>query len=433
MRRLRPVFFLPTLLSSILAAQVPQTQTQLGGFSGVVVDSARQPLPGVEVLLGSSRLIGVTGQDGAFRTLRIPYGNQRLLFRRIGLRPRNIEVVLGASVQSLDTLVLEASPVVLPELAVEKKLEPPGFFLDTLGRVDNIGTYRVGYWRYRGYGASMSQNHSFIVLDSAPRKDTHLIATVYGYQGSRPWSKYSGRIIGSVCYKLLDRPVAAGHDEQHGTFRVLNADGKVGGGPIQGMFPGGCTQSLKLQINGPILTASPLANGWAVITRDSAEPALRFFKLFGRQVLKVKLRELLGRDVQPGSVALSRGSSGTIVTLTGPPFTWVEVDSAGKPLVVAGPFDSLPGRDRLMRESALLGWKSYGVLPIDRGYLQQFEKPDRTARRLILYDVIGRPSNRPEPGTIPVFIASVPFQRRLLGILYKDPFGRVTRLYEYEY
>lgn len=100
---------------------------------------------------------------------------------------------------------------------------------------------------------------------------------------------------------------------------------------------------------------------------------------------------------------------------------------------MAGPFDSLAGRDRLLGEPDLAGWRSYGVLPIDRGYLQEFEKPDRTARRLIIYDVMGRPVRRPEPGTIPVFIASVPFQRRLLGILYRDPFGLVTRLYEYEY
>jgi hypothetical protein len=426
------LFGLSSILNAALAAQVPQTPAQLGAFSGVVVDSARRPLPGVEVLLGSSRLIAVTAQDGGFRTLRIPYGSQRLLFRRIGLRPRNFEVVLNAPVQVLDTLVLQSSPVVLPELAVEEKLEPPGFFLDTLGRVDNIGP-RIGYWRYREYGASMSQDHSFILIDSAPYKNMHLIAKVYGYRGSRPWSKYSGRLVGSVCYKEIDAPIAIAHDETRHTYRVLNADGKVAGGPMQGYLPRGCIRSLDLQTIGPILTASPLPGGWAVVTRDTVEPSLRFFNLFGRQTVEAKLRDLFGRDVPPSSVTLSRGSTGAIITLNGSPYTWVEVDSAGKPLVMAGPFDSLPGRDRLMRESDILGWKSYGVLPIDRGYLQEFEKPNRTARKLIVYDIIGRPSKRPDPGTIPIFIASVPIQRRLLGILYKDPFGMVTRLYEYEY
>lgn len=419
---------------TIPAGLLAQARPATGVFTGIVVDTARRPVSGVQVLLSGTRLVASTGADGRFQTSRITNGPQNLLFRRIGFRPRTLQIDLRAPEQALDTLTLEESPVLLPELGVAAKLTPPTFYLDSLGNLDD-GVVLLGYHRYLGYGASMSTSHTFLALLQTPYRGYPPDAASRGYLSGRPDMEFAGRAYGRPCWKMARHLfLATALDEPPSTYRILTRDGLVFGGMMpDASSMGDCIQSISLSIPTPLAAASPTTRGWAVVSakeRDSAR--LHFVNLFGREVGAVRLREVLGREVASEAVALTASPRGTLVTMKQPPHLWVEVDVAGRPLLMGGPFDST-GKETKVDPAKFRGWVSYGVLPIDRGYVQQLEKPDRTVRLLILYDVLGRQSERRGPASQPVFIASLPEQRRLLGIHYIDPWGRNTRLYEYSY
>jgi hypothetical protein len=380
-------------------------------------------------------LIASSGADGRFRTLGIPHGRQILLFRRIGFRPRTLTVTLRSPVQALDTVELEESPILLPELGVEAKLQPPSFYPDSLGNLDD-GFRFLGYQLYLANGAAMSSAHVFMALLQSPYKGEPPWIESRGYLSSRPDARLAGRTYGYPCGKRRIRtPLATALDEPPSTYRILSRDGLVFGGVMPDVVSmGDCIQSISLSVPTPLAAATSITRGWAVVSakgRDSAR--VLFVNLFGRVLHAVLLRDLFGREVSPDGVALSPSRRGAIVALRHSPYLWVELDSAGVPLVIGGPFETTGGRVAPLGQEAVPGWISYGVLPIERGYIQQLEKPDRTGRRLLLYDVLGRPSDQRGPSSMPLFIASLPEQRRLLAIKYLDPWGRNTRLYEYGY
>lgn len=422
---------------TVPAGLLAQARPATGVFTGIVVDTARRPLSGVQVLLSSTRLLASTGADGRFRTLAIAYGKQTLLLRRIGFRPRTLLVDLRSREQALDTIRLEEVPLILPELGVEARLVPPGFFLEALGNLDNtIFEYRKGYWRYLGFGASMSSSHAFLAILQTPYTADPPGVQLRGYLASRPSNEFAGRSYGSPCWDEGSRPaLATALDEPPSTYRILSRDGLVFGGLLTDPASvGDCIRSISLSVPRPLATASPVPGGWAVVSAGEQDSArLRLVNLFGRETRALLLREVLGRDVSSDAIALSPSGRGTHVTLRRSPYLWVEVDSAGLPLVMGGPFETPVKGTTQLRPERVLGWISHGVLPIERGFIQQLEKPDRTARLLILYDLLGRSVGHRGPAALPLFIASKPEQRRLLGIHYMDPWGRNTRLYEYSY
>jgi hypothetical protein len=98
--------------------------------TGQVIDTAGVGLVGVEVVVGTSGLKGVTGEAGRFHLAGVPAGPQVLLFRLIGYQPQQwdhlfangdsigIEVVMARAVQTLPTITaLSRQAQVSPKMA----------------------------------------------------------------------------------------------------------------------------------------------------------------------------------------------------------------------------------------------------------------------------------------------------------------------------
>jgi hypothetical protein len=75
-------------------------------------------------------------------------------------------------------------------------------------------------------------------------------------------------------------------------------------------------------------------------------------------------------------VAVAPSPRGALLTLAGSPFDWVEIDTTGKAVLLSGPFDRASRSPSFVNGEEVAGWRSFAVLPIDRGYLQTLEKPD---------------------------------------------------------
>jgi hypothetical protein len=106
------------------------------------------------------------------------------------------------------------------------------------------------------------------------------------------------------------------------------------------------------------------------------------------------------------------------------PFDWVELDGAGQPArrSVAAAADT-----------ALAGWHSYAVLPIENGYIQTVENAAHSRRRYRLFDILGRLVGYPTGAASPVLVAVIPGSRLLLGFRYLNPTGSRSVPWVYGY
>ncbi|HEU5220256.1 MAG TPA: carboxypeptidase regulatory-like domain-containing protein [Gemmatimonadales bacterium] len=429
MRFVPLILVVPPIFGATLAAQVRPAARQTAVLSGVIIDTSGVPVAAVEVSIPAIHRAASTDASGKFRLAGVPFGRARLALRRIGYRPRALEIQINQANQQIDTLSLEPFPTFLPDVSVEGRLEPPGFYL----RVE------VGFGRGREairvlpYGAAMSKYEIFTSLASGPGRRPSRLTSIRGYEGNFQDTRQVSDTL--ICLSHATAPVATSLDDTAGVYRILNQDGQVWVGRLQGMIPDGeCLASTQLRLTEPILMASAAPNGWAVVSADSLGLVrVRLFNHFGRAEHATTLGLLFGREVDGSAVAIAPSTRGVILSLGKSPFDWVEIDTSGKAVRLGGPFDRSGMHPSLIAEGETAGWIGHQVLPIDRGYLQTFERPDHTRRVMILYDLLGRASSRPEPAVTPICIASSIERRRLLCIKYDNPWGTLSHVNEYAY
>ena len=106
----------------------------VAAFAGAVLaDSTNQPLAGAEVSLPDLSLRALTNDQGVFRLSDVPTGDQRVVIRRMGYAPLDQRVtfapnavvtrrVLLERVVMLDSVIVEASNVAIPEFEEHRKL-----------------------------------------------------------------------------------------------------------------------------------------------------------------------------------------------------------------------------------------------------------------------------------------------------------------------
>lgn len=115
---LRPASRFALAVAMILAALAPTLARAQGvTVAGVVVDTAGQPLPAVEVILPGSAARAMTDDAGRFRLVGLPEGSLVLRARRIGYRLTNLPLetsTLPADVRiTLRAIPIELSPVMV--------------------------------------------------------------------------------------------------------------------------------------------------------------------------------------------------------------------------------------------------------------------------------------------------------------------------------
>jgi hypothetical protein len=95
-------------------------------LAGIVTDTARNPLPGVEIGLLEGRVISRTlrtRDDGRFELADLPPGKTSILVRRLGYQPRSytIQIRAGAT-RAFLPVVLDAMPTELEKVIVMARI-----------------------------------------------------------------------------------------------------------------------------------------------------------------------------------------------------------------------------------------------------------------------------------------------------------------------
>jgi hypothetical protein len=109
-------------------------------FTGVVTDSAQQPVAGAQVALPGLAKAATTDARGAFRISDLPSGEHAVEVRHVGYSPADLRVTVSGSetvertirltrVVALDSVIVNAAPrAVLPDFEENRKLGLGHFF-----------------------------------------------------------------------------------------------------------------------------------------------------------------------------------------------------------------------------------------------------------------------------------------------------------------
>ena len=117
--------------------------------SGRVVAADSAPLPGALVeVLGVADSVR-TSVAGDFRFARIPTGKQTLRIRALGYGIKQLEIMVARDSGWTGTILLEASVVVLPEVAVSSPIDKPEAYAHTARYDDFFRRRKLGIGTFR--------------------------------------------------------------------------------------------------------------------------------------------------------------------------------------------------------------------------------------------------------------------------------------------
>jgi hypothetical protein len=124
--RLPPLLVLLALAFHGTSAQAPLART----LAGVVTDTARRPIPGVEVGVLDGKVIARnmrTGDNGRFEFRYVPRGKVSVMVRRLGFQPRvyTVQIREGAT-RAFLPVVLEPMPAELEKVIVMARVAESG-------------------------------------------------------------------------------------------------------------------------------------------------------------------------------------------------------------------------------------------------------------------------------------------------------------------
>ena len=146
-----------TLAGVMLAVATPlMAQAPLATLVGIVRDSARHPVPGVEVWIRGSDLYTHTGENGGFRLPGAPPGAVKVTVRRMGFEPTTVDLQLRSG--QLDSLVVSLTMVATSLAGVNVEEE----------RMTRSKRLLAGFWdrRSRGFG-------HYVTRDEIEARDPH--------------------------------------------------------------------------------------------------------------------------------------------------------------------------------------------------------------------------------------------------------------------
>jgi hypothetical protein len=180
-----PLLRIAALFAVALLTRVAPTLGQ-SRVAGYLIDSVtKQRISNVEILVAPNRQAVTTGDSGSFVIQGLPAGTSTLFFRRIGYRPRALEITIGTR----DTLELEvsmtsvayvirdlsitakrnpfigASNYIGPEQLQSRGREPIGHFLIGIPGFSIRGPHVVSQ---RGWGLGKSACRVSLWVDGAP-------------------------------------------------------------------------------------------------------------------------------------------------------------------------------------------------------------------------------------------------------------------------
>jgi hypothetical protein len=393
---------------------------------GSTVDSTGAPIPEVEVTVIALGLSVRTSQQGTFR-LSIPSaGTYAVRFRRIGYRAQVIEVVATRPVVALRPIVLRAVPEQLVELAVEGRLPPPTFYLrasfPVSGKIQSGPRYQT--WETRG--AALSPNALLAIRHLAPGG---AFLRLHGWYDS-PNKSTSWYMIGvGGCPDKFDLPLAAAWHGLSDTLLLLDRSGAVWGKRVHHLdTQGTCHRKTIIGVGRAIMNGGPMLGGWLVAGFDSAGTAhLTLYSATGEAIWDTKPPPFLdSRQALKGAHIAGTTVGATIASDTWP-FDWAELNASGGLRIRARPFRTLTDSIQYAR------WTALPVLPITNGFVQTLTNPGAGQRRIVLYDLLGKPISVSQSAGAPGFVASDLSRRKLIGLRYSSAGRGRSEIVEYDY
>lgn len=121
---------------------------------GTVKDSAETPIPGVSVRLKGTEVVAQSDERGSFRLSGLPLGNQVIEIRRLGFRPRVVNVRLRAGAPDSLVVTLDALAARLAGVIVEDEYDA------------RSKRMLAGFWDRRSHGFG-----SFVTRDEIESRD----------------------------------------------------------------------------------------------------------------------------------------------------------------------------------------------------------------------------------------------------------------------
>ena len=421
-------------LAAMAAGAVPYPGRPAPGLSqgtsavveGSTVDSSGAPVPDVEVAIIALGLSLRTSRQGTFRLTIPSAGTYAVRFRRIGYRALVIQVAATRPLVSLPPIVLRTVPEQLPELAVEGKLPSPAFYLRASFHVSAKFQSGPKYQTWETRGAALSPNALLAIRHVAP---VGAFLGLYGWY-DRPTTRTSWYMIGTGgCPHLLDLPLAAAWQGWSDTLLLLNQSGVVWARRIPHLDAfGPCHQKTTLGVGRAIVNGAPMLGGWLVAGFDSAGRArLTLYSTTGQIIWDttpppfLDSRQVLERAHMAGT------NLGATIASDSWPFEWAEVNSSGGLRIRARPFVSSTDSVQYAR------WTALPVLPIVNGFVQTLTNPGAGQRRIVLYDLLGRPVSVSRSAGAPGFVASDLYRRKLIGLRYSSAGRGRAEIVEYDY
>ena len=398
-------------------------------IEGSTVDSAGAPVPDVEVAVVALGLSVRTNQQGAFRLTIPSAGTYAVRFRRIGYRALVIEVAATRPVVFLPPIVLSVVPEQLAELAVEGKLPLPTFYLRESFHVGSKNQSGPKYQTWETQGAALSPNALLAIRHVAPGG---AFLRLHGWydppnKGPRSWSMYMIGIGG--CPELFDLPLAAAWQGWSDTLLLLDHSGEVWARRVAPLErDGGCHRKTTVGAGRTIVNGGPMLGGWLVAGFDSAGTArLTLYSATGQFIWDTTPPPFLNSRQALERAHLAGTPLGATIASAAWPFEWAEVNASGELRIRARPFPASADSIQYTK------WTALSVLPITNGFVQTLINPGAGRRRIVLYDLLGRPISVSQLAGAPGFVASDPYRRKLIGLRYSSAGRGRAEIVEYDY
>jgi len=393
---------------------------------GSTVDSTGAPVPDVEVAVVALGLSVRTSQRGTFRLTLLSAGTYALRFRRIGYRALVIQVAATRPVVSLPPIVLKAVPEQLPELAVEGKLPSPTFYLRASFHVSAKFQSGPKYQTWETRGAALSPNALLAIRHVAP---AGAFLGLYGWY-DRPTSRTSWYMIGTGgCPHLLDVPLAAAWQGWSDTLLLLEQSGAVWARRIPHLDAyGPCHRKTTVGAGRAIINGGPMLGGWLVAGFDSAGTArLTLYSATGQVTWDTTPPPFLNSRQALERAYMAGTPLGATIASAAWPFEWAEINATGGLRIRARPFATSTDSMQYAR------WTALPVLPIVNGFVQTLTNLGAGQRRIVVYDLLGRPISVSQSAGAPGFVASDPHRRKLIGLRYSSAGRGRAEIVEYDY
>lgn len=395
-------------------------------IEGSTVDSGGAPIPDVEVTVVALGLSVRTSPQGTFRLTIPSAGTYAVRFRRIGYRAQVIEVAATRPVVALPPIVLGAVPEQLAELAVEGRLLSPTFYLRASFQIS--GKFQSGprYQSWETRGAALSPNALLAIRHLAPGG---AFLRLHGWYDS-PNKSTSWYMIGvGGCPDAFDLPLAAAWRGLSDTLLLLDRSGAVWGKRVHHLDSHGtCHRKTTVGAGRVLVNGGPMLGGWLVAVLDSAGRArLMLHSATGETIWDTTPPPFLNSRQALERAHVASTTLGATIASDVWPFEWAEVNASGGLRIRARPFQALTDSIRYAR------WTALPVLPITNGFVQTLTNPGAGQRRIVVYDLLGRPISVSQSAGAPGFVASDPYRRKLIGLRYSSAGRGRAEIVEYDY